>query len=1830
MINELKLYILNADGSVSPFLSGETQLVLYDFSFDAQRMGAAPEIKATVKAEGSDEASFTLDVFCEYNGERYFLKNTPSSSKENTDARYTYELTFVSERTILDNVYMIDAVQGDSNIDRYQSNSTNVVFMGTIEELIGRLNAALKYAGVDYSVVLDTGITTDAKLVSFEDKFFTEALQESVNIYEVPYYYVGKVIHFGWAQTTLPTLKYGDGLLSINKDVQNDRIITRATATGSSENIPYYYPNPTPKGFITPIINAVAQITVNSDYKLSQLPEESRLRYYDFTTVNILTTEFTETVNQEPLNVVPKTSFLGQETTACVFKPEYSSYVMATLNVKSSKLEYCDIILDYHKDYADYRYDNKNFKTLGVYPYIRGQYNGQESWVLASGISASFVEWNGGQVTAPSSNVSHIKVENIPTNTDVCVAVVYLNTSNNAIDFRFNFTSELSAESGWYLVNEQGDRVENIINPQKYGVLVSGTPADGDEVYYSVSKKLPIATSLMPPIYRKTNGEERFYNALNGLYPDVVFANEYSERSRREFITKFEHIKPTIVGTTNKSGARIDMFKAFAYDLTDSDETEVTDENTESFIHPYFYAKLRKMDGAGGFNLFSQAIESGEMTVEMTNGICGACKFTIMVDSNTQRNLVLVDDNGDLIYDEYTGKVKMADDTIGLDRQNDTQNYEVWVALKKDINTYGQVMPNVAYSHKPSTSDTFVLTNILLPQSYIDVAEKKVEDAIIDLLVKHNTGQADFSVNLSRIYLKNNPQIYADITENSALPIEYNGNEYLFYISSYTYRKQANDILPEISVSLVSTFASTPSGLQQAISSIETRIAMKVLEGTVNIEELDQRYLRKDVPQNAKELITFEKGLRFAENLQSTNFKKGTLGGLGFGVYLDENGKIVLETDRMIVRDDAQFSELVINQMTYQLGATVFSRGGCQLIDVEEKTLADNTEVYRCYYDNKSGTRYSGLAINDIVKCQRYDNSNQTEIKYYKRLVVAVGDDYIDLSKTIKDGSDIPESGDEIVQYGNTTDTNRQYVIIRDVIGGGYDRMLSGLNSISATGNEYYFAGRLDGGTPRWFVGDKQNEYIEYADGKLKIVANITIGPDTDLSKNKSLQDALKTAGGNKVFYFPYNDDGKPSTEKPSNYKQGDLWIVQEGIAHPEGRWGAGDIVVAQSDITSVGYRYIDWVKKTKYTDDTAANKAKAEAAVAVQNAQDAQDTANGLKSAVETAQKDSKEALTISNRYNDDGYLTPSEKRTLRQMMYELSDSEGVSEPYWAELAHTTVVQTDSDGITTSSNPWYIVKNGDKSNGVLQDGWVGWWSSNVAGISNGRNRQIISIDMNNESPRGLKLSWASNAEGGTDFLKVVGFDGLEIGNTANNQSIRNKTFNLKDGDYPNKNITITYHKGANNSYNTDAGYYKIEGTDSEYWDGNYQYLCYKGSYPTLYAALYNAGKADEANELKTRFTAIIDCLQLAEVYGDENSKKNTSLEGVNADFRQNLHNALTEYYNFVEICNLNDVDYLKKVFPNAVLDSNGAVLSQLLAVKDGTGEDAKIVAGLYGGGSYDLNKNTKLYDPDIYEDEEQEILSHEGHGALMIFAGADGIENVKSAATRIYEDGTIYTNKLIAEGADISGKITSIEGEIGGFSIDTDSLTTVSSNLTSEVRSKMILNKTGIEFYRYPRTVDAYDKRLVIGTSIYSSGGYNGLLSIKNSESDTYSDNYGISVDVSGGKTNYAIYVPNGLFAGLRPNIRTLTSSDNGKALTNVDCVVVCNGVTSLYLPSPPQIGQMCIIKKITSANVTINGNGKSIFLEASANSITLNTYSALQLHYDGSRWIGGYLVKS
>lgn len=904
MVSKLDLYILNNDSSVAPFPSEAEQIVLYDFTFEAQRMGSAPEITATIQATGSLENSLTTKVFCEYKGERYFLKNTPSSSKDNTDPRYTFDLTFVSERTILDNVYMIDAVQGNSGLDGYQSNSTTIVFMGDIYEAVARLNAAMSYTGVGYSVVIDSGIYTEDKQVSFNDKYFTEVLQEYAQIFSVPYYFVGKVAHFGWAQYDVPTVKYLDGLISVSKDIQNTRIINRATATGSSDNLPHYYPNPTPRGFIT--YSVPNGITVNSEHKLALLPVGSSLIYIPETQEIAVkgTYGFNRITDRHP-------DLSDSDQYATLIIPQYDSsegqivsgpVALLKNTFPESKDFTIDLVVRHPKGALTLSLDNDfPVDPLGAVACTRVD----DALIEDTSITVKIASSN--TVTSPTHNndeetTFRLNISDFPAGTERYIYMRFLNRGINRSDskiFQFSFSvSERGLIQGWHIQDSNGITDEKVVNATDYGLRVSDNFAGGT-VSYSVTRKIPYATTLMPPIYRESSGEHRFYNAINGAYKGITFENEYSAESPKEGITKFEDIKPTIKGITNALGYRIDMFSAFAYDLNDNDDTVLSDSNTEEYQHPYFYAKLRKIDGAYGFNLFDQALESTEMAVSMTSGICGACKFTIMVDKNTQRNLVMVDDDGNLMYDA-SGNVMMATDARGLDKQNDTVNNEVWVALKKDNSTFGQIMPNVEYNHYPETSDTFVLLHILMPEVYIKDAEERLKTAIIDFLVANNSVQFNSSINFSRIYLHNNPDVVAILTENSRISIDYNDKLYSYFISSVTYRKAKEDILPEISVELTQDIQPTTSNIQAAISAINvTQQQVAVIAGK---SEKQPKYLKSDTADTAQGKITFEKGLDFTGNLNTKNFKRGALDGRGFGVYLDSQGRIVVEADKIVSR----------------------------------------------------------------------------------------------------------------------------------------------------------------------------------------------------------------------------------------------------------------------------------------------------------------------------------------------------------------------------------------------------------------------------------------------------------------------------------------------------------------------------------------------------------------------------------------------------------------------------------------------------------------------------------------------------------------------------------------------------------------------------------------------------------------------------------------------------------------------------------------------------------------------------------------------------------------
>lgn len=235
---------------------------------------------------------------------------------------------------------------------------------------------------------------------------------------------------------------------------------------------------------------------------------------------------------------------------------------------------------------------------------------------------------------------------------------------------------------------------------------------------------------------------------------------------------------------------------------------------------------------------------------------------------------------------------------------------------------------------------------------------------------------------------------------------------------------------------------------------------------------VDPRFLRKNIPDTAQEVITFLKGIAVGENgygfselgelianaVKSRDFHSGLLDGAGFGIYKDENGKSVAEVDKLNVRQKATFSELEYRRLAFTTGDVGYTSAGGMIAFVKK-----TGNVYRCYFLADDGEKRisNDWRIGDQAMCKTANllsrTTKQASNRYYWRLVVNMGDEtvsgklyyFIDLSDikgsldlTI-DGkkhacvgydtsteNDAPQAEDDIIQLGSQTDPDRQYAYI--------------------------------------------------------------------------------------------------------------------------------------------------------------------------------------------------------------------------------------------------------------------------------------------------------------------------------------------------------------------------------------------------------------------------------------------------------------------------------------------------------------------------------------------------------------------------------------------------------------------------------------------------------------------------------------------------------------------------------------------------------------------------------------------------------------------------------
>lgn len=1178
-MNTLKLFTLVKleDGTESrvPFPNNVEQAEISTYEYSASRMGGAPSITAKISHRFCLDKFWNEKQFVEFNGEKFFVRDTPSSSKNNDDSRYEHDVTFLHERFVLENVYMIDAVQKDDIgtmpvTDKYVSNSTKFVFWGDINELVGRFNACLLYAGLGgkndgsgYYVVVDEGVSSEELLVSFEDKFFSEALQEIFNTFKLPYYWEGKVCHVGVSPEPVSQLfeyGYDNALLSIEKQNSNQGYCNRATGVGSADNIPYYYPNDASSDTTKP--HAVSSedgttgnrgitddtlidvIDENKFSKLAQcLPTEKPWNNYgiiysgndnscqfsvDRIRIKVLNYPIAYDHYRRNSKEILKHLYLKRYIPSYCWKYEDVSmekhYVSATCNDydkhRDDFLKYLSTVYKTEitkiKDCCDYisYYCMGTPQTLDMLYHChvtkRGNYArlcfpiGYWSDNIAQRVRDFKIEMsdeNGNHVsdikTSPVVNVYpeidpetganlvtidvqgleqaygdfwiHVSckiekyrayMEDADIFPEDCIDTyadyfykgylsgaqgTWIVVDGHIYEFKEAWevrTSKLKPKacllqispirvsaipSRWHDINKL------VLGEQRglefYGLSSSQTPKDGDRIvrlYNPEFSRMTIQQRLMPTIYRGTEGELSFYNANNNPEQSVIFnpyaefykdeegkyrkfEHEYVEGNPRETKFTFDDIKPTIKSVINADGKEIGQFIDVAFDANDHDflkgesiggdvdqfESEMSSDS--EYEHPYFYAKLPRTyvsDKEGySFNLFNST-SPDEMTISVTSGVCGGCRFKIMVNEETKKNPVVVDKNTGLPKRDKFGRiVVIGTSTAGSedeyqDIQQNTAAAEVWVCLLKETDTYGILMPNANQNLRPKSNDTFVLLNTYLPKVYVRDAEDRLSKAIIKAMQEANSEKFNFSIKFSRIYFAENPMMLSSISENAQIKLRYNGQIIPLYVSSYSYKVDSGDVLPEISVELSDDVFANATYSQNIETDIKEHIGQiaggsgtyligigdETPESDVNAysalrtkDEFVSR-LNDDVIRGFIEMLAGLKvngGLNADESYARTRmvvgqYLRGVVGS-SQGVYIGSDGSIYA---RSLYLDETLFvPSIQFNRAMVLLGVFIVAPAAGEIEKVEKDQAVDehgtllyhklSDEGYSLYYDDE-------------------------------------------------------------------------------------------------------------------------------------------------------------------------------------------------------------------------------------------------------------------------------------------------------------------------------------------------------------------------------------------------------------------------------------------------------------------------------------------------------------------------------------------------------------------------------------------------------------------------------------------------------------------------------------------------------------------------------------------------------------------------------------------------------------------------------------------------------------------------------------------------------------
>ena len=1185
---------------------------------------------------------------------------------------------------------------------------------------------------------------------------------------------------------------------------------------------------------------------------------------------------------------------------------------------------------------------------------------------------------------------------------------------------------------------------------------------------------------------------------------------------------------------------------------------------------------------------------------------------------------------------------------------NDTQEFEI-INTYPDENTQipgGNIIPNIG--------DTYILTNIRMPDAYYPIAEEQYKQAVDSFLTEYSKDISIYSGDTDYIHVDKN-SVPLSLGQRVRLEdAQYFEAGYLDTRITRIERKLGN--LSEASIDCSSAVSTSwKSSVDSTLNNLEYTLAQEMAQANVRLLKTGDMespsdytafsslraigtFLRKNIADIANEIITFLKGLRVGK------FVTGLIGGSGAAIWFDKNGKTIVEADKAMFREELIVPQITFNCIDVISGdkANSFAYGRIKTVDTENRTATLEllegqwgtlkvSDICRGILHNIAGSNHTKdeYGPNGFMEYSGYATSYFTPTNIIENEAGNMKFEY-----ALQAGTSVhPLPGMNFFAYGNFTDKDRQAITYENRY---YLRRLVNVNTwvIDPDVNIAYQSGDLSGLTINGQIMDGYSSYQKnvYVSGTIE-----RLKPNGEVAMDLSYEGVWQS--GRHYDYYDsvtYNGSTWACLNKNGSSSEPGTDADWQEIASKGSKGDKGDgytqmgqfrtgMVVPKMGVVSMGGG--SYVAKASTTNpplwcwtDNAGNRFTfndggyvltgevntTEYDVLAEPGRDGTDGINGTDGVPGTPGKDGKTYYTWIRYADDDqgnGISNDPTGKAYIGLAYNKEtavESNNPSDYKWSDIKGEPGVPgaVGADGKTYYT--WIAYSDNADGSGMYQQP-----NDNTKYIGIAVNKETAT-----ESSNPADYTWSqfkgNKGDKGDGYTQMGQF---KTGMVVPKMGV----VSMGGGSYVAKASTTNpplwcWTDNAGNRFTFNDGGYCLTG---EVNTAEYDVWAEKGEPGKDGTDGKDGEDGKDGKPGEQGIQGIQGCIIRSSEWAsgvtyrnDEDLtsgtryidivmvRNNSAVDGwdVYKCIKTHTSSSSITYANTTYWTELSNVG---PIYTSLIIANNASldfVQGNELLIKDANNN---IVAGLTGGSSKEA-----------------------GTTPVRIWAGGDV---PGSAPFRVDQEGN-----LVATKANITGTITATGGNIGGFNISTSSMESVSGN------NAMLLSANLVRF------TGSYSS-VFIGADTFPSSSGGAILcpsriSVNRNITNTAYGNVGMYFDIQGSHAyddndfqytgNHALYIVKGDICGFRLRLRRISKSTTLSVMDSV-IMAVTSGIT-LTVPSTAEDGQFYWIRNVSGGDVTIAGTNLVGWNSGEVStSIGLAKSKAAAMYYDkhNNRWFMNWI---